>query len=59
MSETQRRPVSAAMLVIAFSIVYIVWGSTYFFIKIAIHDIPPMLMACMRFFVAVLLLLIW
>jgi len=59
MTGTKQRPVSAAMLVIAFGIVYLVWGSTYFFIKMAIQHIPPMLMASMRFFIAGLLLLTW
>jgi drug/metabolite transporter (DMT)-like permease len=59
MSGVQRRPVSKAMVVIAFGIVYIVWGSTYFFIKVAIQGIPPMIMAGMRFFLAGLLLMTW
>lgn len=36
----------------AFAIVYIVWGSTYLFIRIAGESIPPLLMAGMRFLVA-------
>jgi len=59
MPNTIRRPASAAMVIIAFSIVYIVWGSTYFFIKVAIRDIPPLLMACLRFSIAGFLLLTW
>lgn len=59
MSGVQRKPVSKGMVVIAFAIVYIVWGSTYFFIKVAIQGIPPMIMAGMRFFLAGLLLLTW
>jgi len=59
MSEVQRGPVSRTMVIVAFAIVYLVWGSTYFFIKIAIQDIPPMIMAAMRFFSAGLLLFLW
>lgn len=59
MNGVQSKPVSGAMVVIAFTIVYLVWGSTYFFIKIAIQDIPPMIMAGLRFFLAGLMLLIW
>ncbi|MBS1597835.1 MAG: EamA family transporter [Bacteroidetes bacterium] len=47
------------MVVIAFSIVYLVWGSTYFFIKVAIQEIPPMIMAGIRFSAAGLLLMTW
>jgi len=53
------KPVSTWKVVIAFAIVYLVWGSTYFFIRIAIQDIPPLMMACMRFFVSGFLLLGW
>jgi drug/metabolite transporter (DMT)-like permease len=41
---------------IALAVVYIVWGSTYFGIKIAIETIPPLLAAGSRFLVAGLLL---
>lgn len=47
------------MVVIAFATVYLVWGSTYFFIQIAVHDIPPFIMGALRFFTAGLLLLGW
>jgi drug/metabolite transporter (DMT)-like permease len=53
------KPVSTWRVVIAFAIVYLVWGSTYFFIRIAIQDIPPLMMACMRFFISGFLLLTW
>ncbi|RFM30326.1 EamA family transporter [Deminuibacter soli] len=54
------RPVAPKLLVIlAFATVYIVWGSTYFFIRIAVAHIPAMLMAAMRFTTAGLLLLGW
>src|SRR5580704_4492404 len=46
------------MVVFAFAIVYLVWGSTYFFIRVAIQHIPALIMAFLRFFVAGSLLLI-
>ena len=46
-------------VVIAFAIVYIVWGSTYFFIRMSVQHIPPMLLGCMRFLIAGLLMLGW
>ncbi|HJR94866.1 MAG TPA: EamA family transporter [Gaiellaceae bacterium] len=41
---------------IALLVVYIVWGSTYFGIKVAVETIPPLLAAGSRFLVAGLLL---
>jgi drug/metabolite transporter (DMT)-like permease len=38
---------------------YIVWGSTYFGIKVAIETIPPFFHAAIRFFVSGLILIIW
>lgn len=38
---------------------YIVWGSTYFGIKVAIETIPPFFHAAIRFFVSGLILVIW
>ncbi len=59
MQTPANKPASALMVVIAFATVYIVWGSTYFFIRMAIQHIPALLMACMRFSTAGLLMLIW
>ena len=41
---------------IALVVVYIVWGSTYFGIKIAVETMPPLLAAGSRFLTAALLL---
>ncbi|HUF00907.1 MAG TPA: EamA family transporter [Gaiellaceae bacterium] len=41
---------------IALALVYVLWGSTYFGIKIAVETIPPLLAAGSRFLVAALLL---
>ena len=46
----------------ALLVVYVVWGSTYFGIKVAVDTIPPLLAAGSRFFVAATLLaaiLVW
>ncbi len=47
------------MVIVAFATVYLVWGSTYFFIRMAIHGFPPLLMGAMRFFTAGMLMLTW
>ncbi|HKO80620.1 MAG TPA: EamA family transporter [Chitinophagaceae bacterium] len=54
-----KKEASPLMIVIAFGIVYIVWGSTYFFIQKAIEHIPPFLMGAIRFVVAGILLMLW
>ena len=53
------RPASTLMVVIAFAIVYIVWGSTYFFIQKAIHGFPPFLLGAHRFLASGILMLAW
>ncbi|MDN5881315.1 MAG: EamA family transporter, partial [Nitrosospira sp.] len=39
-------------LVGAFAVVYLVWGSTYLFIRIGVADIPPAVLAGLRFVAA-------
>lgn len=46
-------------LVLAFAAVYVIWGSTYLAIRIAIESIPPFTMAGARFLVAGVLLYGW
>ncbi|MNS66742.1 putative inner membrane transporter YedA [compost metagenome] len=50
---------SKALVIAAFAAIYIIWGSTYLGIMVAIQSIPPMLMGGLRFLVAGLLLLSW
>jgi drug/metabolite transporter (DMT)-like permease len=50
---------SRALLIAAFAAIYIIWGSTYIAILIAIKDIPPLLMAGSRFMIAGILLFIF
>ncbi|MBS1525144.1 MAG: EamA family transporter [Bacteroidetes bacterium] len=59
MSPNSGKNASTLMVVIAFATVYLVWGSTYFFIRMAIHGLPALLMGAMRFFTAGLLMLLW
>jgi drug/metabolite transporter (DMT)-like permease len=47
------------MVVVAFAIVYIVWGSTYFFIQLSVAHIPPMMVGVLRFLLAGVLMLSW
>ena len=43
-------------IVLAFAAVYVIWGSTYLFIKYAIESVPPFMMGAARFTAAGLLL---
>jgi len=44
---------------LAFGIIYFVWGSTFLAIRIGVHEVPPLLFAAMRFFVAGFVLFGW
>jgi drug/metabolite transporter (DMT)-like permease len=57
MSATAR-PASWKIL-LAFGIIYFVWGSTFLAIRIGVHEVPPLLLAAIRFFVAGLVMLAW
>jgi drug/metabolite transporter (DMT)-like permease len=46
-------------VIIAFALVYVLWGSTYLGIAIAVRNIPPLLMGASRFIVAGVLMLLW
>lgn len=59
MTGTDKKNASTLMVVLAFATVYIVWGSTYFFIQKAIHGFPALLMGALRFLIAGLLMLGW
>ncbi len=44
---------------LAFAAVYLIWGSTYLAIKVAIETVPPLLMAGTRFLIAGVPLFLW
>ena len=46
-------------MIVAFATVYIVWGSTYFFIQIGVREIPPMIFGAFRFLAAGAIMLAW
>ena len=59
MESNQNKNASTAMVVLAFATVYIVWGSTYFFIQKALTGFPPFLIGVLRFIAAGLLMMAW
>jgi drug/metabolite transporter (DMT)-like permease len=56
-NEIAHRPVWKTLL--AFAIIYFVWGSTYLAIRVGVREVPPFLLAAMRFVVAGLVLYLW
>jgi drug/metabolite transporter (DMT)-like permease len=44
---------------LAFAIIYFVWGSTFLAIRIGVREVPPLLLAALRFFLAGLFLYAW
>lgn len=46
-------------ILIAYFLIYVVWGSTYYYIGVALNDFPPFLLGAIRFSVAGFLLLSW
>jgi drug/metabolite transporter (DMT)-like permease len=50
---------SAWKILLAFAIVYFVWGSTFLAIRIGVKEVPPFLLAGMRFLVAGAVLYGW
>lgn len=48
---------SKILIVLAFFTIYIVWGSTYLFNKIAVTALPPFFMASIRFLIAGVLIM--
>jgi len=54
-----RRPASPVAVWTALGIVYLIWGSTYLAIAIAVETLPPLLSAGIRFLVAGALVVAW
>ena len=50
MQSSERRPAWKTLL--AFSIIYIVWGTTYLAIRVGVEEVPPFLLAGLRFLIA-------
>ncbi|MGA7290984.1 MAG: EamA family transporter [Terriglobales bacterium] len=57
MEATVRPPAWKTLL--AFSIIYFVWGSTFLAIRVGVHEVPPLVLASMRFVVAGAVLSLW
>jgi drug/metabolite transporter (DMT)-like permease len=56
--EANTRP-PAWKTLLAFAIIYVLWGSTYLAVRVGVREVPPFLLAAMRFLVAGLVLYGW
>ena len=45
-------------ILFAYFLIYVVWGSTYYFIGVALHGFPTFLLGALRFSTAGLILLV-
>ena len=52
-------PPRAWKVLLAFAIIYFVWGSTFLAIRVGVREVPPFLLAGMRFLVAGVVLYGW
>src|SRR3954468_9946732 len=59
MSAPQKENTSSFLVILSFATVYIVWGSTYFFILKALQGFKPMMLGALRFTIAGGLMLLW
>ena len=57
MDTSTHRPAWKTLL--AFGIIYFVWGSTYYAIRVGVEEVPPFLLAAMRFLIAGVALYGW
>lgn len=46
-------------VLLAFAIIYLVWGSTFLAIRVGVREVPPFLLAGLRFLIAGLVLFAW
>ncbi len=56
--EPEPRPASWKIL-LAFAMIYFVWGSTFLAIRVGVHEVPPFLLAATRFFTAGAVMYAW
>jgi len=59
MNSAGSRPGPAWKTLLAFAIIYLVWGSTFLAIRVGVREVPPFLLAGMRFVAAGLALYVF
>ncbi len=56
--ESHARPPKWKTL-LAFAVIYFVWGSTYLAVRVGVSAVPPLIFAAMRFLAAGMILYVW
>jgi drug/metabolite transporter (DMT)-like permease len=59
MNHTGSKPPGSLSVILAFLTVYLVWGSTYFFIRKALTGFPPFLLGGFRFMASAMIMMGW
>src|SRR6266516_4179781 len=59
MQATARSDRAPFKTLLAFAIIYLVWGSTFLAIRVGVREVPPFLLAAIRFTIAGLVLCGW
>lgn len=59
MSQSGKMDKRRISIIVAYFLIYVVWGSTYYLIGVALKGLPPFLLGALRFSVAGLALLVW
>ncbi len=59
MSATPPEPAPRVKVILAFAAIYLIWGSTYYFIREALDGFPPFMLGGLRFTAAAVLVLGW
>jgi drug/metabolite transporter (DMT)-like permease len=57
--KAAREPAEITKIALAFSVIYLVWGSTYLAIRVVVASVPPLLAAGIRMVLAGTLLYAW
>ena len=57
MNATRRPP--TLQILLAYGAIYFVWGSTFLAIRVGVNQVPPFLLAGIRFFLAGIILYVW
>lgn len=47
-----KKPSNISLIILAFFSIYVIWGSTYLLNKIAVAELPPFMLASIRFIIA-------
>ena len=55
-TRVDQKSTNLFFIILSFAIIYIVWGATYMFVAYAVEEIPPFLMAGMRYTTAAVLM---